>query len=69
MELFGNGRTNEPTNKAILGVEYSFHIYWLSLTSLRRDPAYSKYVVFILNFVVMGETSFDKNLINGNFVI
>ena len=27
---------------------------WLNATALRRDPAYSKYVVFILNFVVMG---------------
>ena len=27
----------------------------LSTTALRRHPAYSKYVVFILNFVVMGK--------------
>ena len=27
----------------------------LSTTALRRNPAYSKYVVFILNFVVMGK--------------
>jgi len=27
---------------------------WLNATDLRQDPAYAKYVVFILNFVVMG---------------
>merc|ERR1719336_3239444 len=27
---------------------------WLNATELRQDPAYAKYVVFILNFVVMG---------------
>jgi hypothetical protein len=28
---------------------------WLNATALRQDPDYAKYVVFILNFVVMGE--------------
>ena len=28
---------------------------WLSPTNLRKDPEYSKYVVFILNFIVMGK--------------
>jgi len=27
---------------------------WLNATNLRRDPAYSEYVVFVLNFIVMG---------------
>ena len=31
---------------------------WLSPTELRKDPEYSKYVVFILNFIIMGEFSF-----------
>ena len=31
---------------------------WLSPTDLRKDPEYSKYVVFILNFIVMGKTCF-----------
>ena len=28
---------------------------WLNATDLRQDPSYAKYVVFILNFVVMGK--------------
>ena len=28
---------------------------WLNATELRRHPAYSTYVVFVLNFVVMGQ--------------
>ena len=27
---------------------------WLNATNLRRDPAYAEYVVFVLNFLVMG---------------
>ena len=41
---------------------------WLNATELRQDPAYAKYVVFILNFVVMGETSFDSNLRKLDFI-
>ena len=29
---------------------------WLNATNLRRDPAYSEYVVFVLNFIVMGRS-------------
>ena len=28
---------------------------WLNATELRKHPAYSTYVVFVLNFIVMGE--------------
>ena len=34
---------------------------WLNATKLRRHPEYSKYVVFILNFIVMGEL-FTRNI-------
>ena len=34
---------------------------WLNATKLRRHPEYSKYVVFILNFIVMGEL-FRRNI-------
>ena len=29
---------------------------WLNATNLRRDPANSEYVVFVLNFIVMGRS-------------
>ena len=34
---------------------------WLSPTDLRKDPEYSKYVVFILNFIVMGKPCLRHN--------
>jgi hypothetical protein len=39
------------------GTNSSFVVFypWLNATELRKDPEYSKYVVFVLNCVVMGK--------------
>jgi len=48
--------THEEWNTLDNGTNISTTIIypWLNATDLRRDPAYSEYVVFVLNFIVMG---------------
>ena len=37
---------------------------WLNATNLRRDPAYSEYVVFVLNFIVMGRSLSNMSVLH-----